>query len=106
MENARSRQPLIPATVVFPDDWISGYEQGIIVTGFPRNVVSVSVRIGSIDFDGPPEGHHTRYEAAGNLVGITIVSARRILDREGAITVTLPDRVLECRDLGDALTAV
>jgi uncharacterized protein YuzE len=59
----------------------------------------------AVDFDGSPEGHHTRYDAAGDLVGITIVNARYILDREGVITVTLPDRVLECRDLGDVLTA-
>jgi uncharacterized protein YuzE len=59
----------------------------------------------AVDFDGSPEGHHTRYDSAGKLVGITIVNARYILDLEGVITVTLPDRVLECRDLGDVLTA-
>ena len=59
----------------------------------------------AVDFDGSPEGHHTRYDSAGKLVGITIVNARYILDLEGVITVTLPDRVLECRDLGDILTA-
>ncbi len=58
----------------------------------------MSIRIGSIDFDGSPEGHHTRYDATGTLVGITIVNARYILELEGAITVTLPDRVLECRE--------
>jgi uncharacterized protein YuzE len=59
----------------------------------------------AVDFDGSPEGHHTRYDAAGNLIGIMIVNARLILDLEGAITVTLPDRVLAARDLGDVLTA-
>ncbi len=59
----------------------------------------------AVDFDGSPEGHHTRFDAAGNLVGITIVNARYILDLEGVITVTLPDRVLECGDLGDVLSA-
>ena len=57
----------------------------------------------AVDFDGSPEGHHTRYDAAGELVGITIVNARRILERDGVIVITLPDRRLETRDLGDAL---
>ena len=80
----------------------------------------MSIRIGNIDFEsatydaggdvlylhnGSPEGHHTRFDAAGTLVGITIVNARYILDLEGVITVTLPDRVLNARDLGDVLTA-
>ena len=65
----------------------------------------MSVRIGNIDFDGSPEGHHTRYDATGNLVGITIVNARYLLERDGMITVTLPDRVLTARDLGDVLSA-
>ena len=59
----------------------------------------------AVDFDGSPEGHHTRYDAAGNLVGITIVNARYLLERDGVIVVTLPDRVLTARDLGDILTA-
>ena len=59
----------------------------------------------AVDFDGSPEGHHTRYDATGNLVGITIVNARYLLERDGMITVTLPDRVLTARDLGDVLSA-
>ena len=59
----------------------------------------------AVEFDACPEGHHTRYDATGKLVGITIVNARYILEEDGVIMVTLPDRVLETRDLGDALTA-
>ena len=59
----------------------------------------------AVDVDGSPEGHHTRFDGTGTLVGITIVNARYILELEGVITVTLPDRVLECRDLGDVLSA-
>lgn len=58
----------------------------------------------AVEFDACPEGHHTRYDANGNLVGITILNARLILEEDGVITVTLPDRVLEARDLGDVLT--
>ena len=47
----------------------------------------------------------TRYDAEGNLVGITILNARLLLEGDGVITVTLADRVLAARDLGDILTA-
>ena len=57
----------------------------------------------AVDFDESPEGHHTRYNAAGELVGITIVNARRILDEDGVIVITLPGRRLETSDLGNAL---
>ena len=59
----------------------------------------------AVDFDACPEGHHTRYDAQGNLVGITTLNARLLLEEDGVITVTLPDRVLATRDLGDVLTA-
>ena len=59
----------------------------------------------AVEFDACPEGHHTRFDASGKLVGITIVNARRILREDGVLVVTLPDRVLETRDLGDVLTA-
>jgi hypothetical protein len=62
-------------------------------------------RFGEIEFDACPEGHHTRYDAEGNLVGITILNARLLLEGDGVITVTLADRVLAARDLGDILTA-
>ena len=44
----------------------------------------------AVDFDKSPEGHALRYDAAGRLVGLTIVGARRLLEQEGRITVTLP----------------
>jgi uncharacterized protein YuzE len=37
-----------------------------------------------------PEGHALRYAPGGELVGITIVNARRLLDENGAIRITLP----------------
>ena len=54
--------------------------------------------------DQSPEGHYLRFDEDGALFGITIVNARRIFEREGKITVTLPERRLETSDLGDALT--
>ena len=57
------------------------------------------------DFDASPEGHHTRYDAGGKLVGLTILNARLILEEDGKIVVTLPGRRLETTDLGDVLAA-
>jgi uncharacterized protein YuzE len=47
----------------------------------------------AVDFDETPEGHAVRYGAGGELVGITIVNARRLLDESGAITITLPETI-------------
>jgi hypothetical protein len=33
------------------------------------------------------------------------VNARRILEREGKVTITLPERQVEATDLGDVLAA-
>ena len=59
----------------------------------------------AVDFDESPEGHHIRFGSDGKLVGITIVNARWLLEQDGKIVVTLPDRRLETSDLGDALAA-
>jgi YD repeat-containing protein len=42
----------------------------------------------AVDFDESPEGHALRYDATDRLVGITIVNAKRLLDRDGRVTVT------------------
>jgi uncharacterized protein YuzE len=42
------------------------------------------------DFDESPEGHALRYDSGGRLVGVTLVHARRLLERDGWITITLP----------------
>jgi uncharacterized protein YuzE len=34
----------------------------------------------AVDWDESPEGHHLRFGADGQLVGITIVNARWLLD--------------------------
>ena len=59
----------------------------------------------AVDFDGTPEGHATRYGPDGALVGLTIVNARRLLDEDGVIAITLPEQRVEATDLGDALAA-
>jgi uncharacterized protein YuzE len=55
------------------------------------------------DSDASPEGHYLRFDADGALMGITIVHARWILEREGKLTITLRERRIETSDLGDAL---
>ena len=57
----------------------------------------------AVDWDESPEGHHLRFGADGKLVGITIVNARWLLDEDGVIVITLPERRIEARDLGDVL---
>src|SRR5262245_24060140 len=42
------------------------------------------------DAEETPEGHAVRYDAAGRIIGLTLINARWLLDREGAIAVTLP----------------
>lgn len=41
------------------------------------------------DAEETPEGHALRYDAAGRIIGLTLVNARWLLEHEGAITVTL-----------------
>jgi uncharacterized protein YuzE len=59
----------------------------------------------AVDFDGTPEGHHTRYGPDGSLVGLTIVNARWLLEQEGEIVLTLREQKVHATDLGDVLAA-
>ena len=40
-----------------------------------------------------PEGHVVRYDEGGQVVGLTIINARWLLERDGALAVTVPERV-------------
>ena len=60
----------------------------------------------AIDWDESPEGHGLRLGPNDELIGITIVNARWLLEHDGKIVITLPDgRRLETADLGPALAA-
>jgi uncharacterized protein YuzE len=60
----------------------------------------------AVDFDESPEGHAIRFDAAGRLVGVTIVGARRLLDSGQPLVVTVPARMeVDAADLAGALTA-
>ena len=47
----------------------------------------------AVDFDESPEGHALRYDSGGQLVGMTIVGARRLLEDAKPIVVTIPEQV-------------
>lgn len=42
---------------------------------------------------GTPEGHAVRYDENDRVIGITIVNAKLLSERDGTITVTVPDRI-------------
>lgn len=61
----------------------------------------------AVDFDASVEGHAMRFDKAGEVVGLTIVNARWLLDNEGAVTVTppAPSERIEAAELAPVLTA-
>jgi uncharacterized protein YuzE len=51
-----------------------------------------------------PEGHGVRYDADGGVIGVTIINARWLLERDGHLTITLPHAVrVEAGELAAAL---
>lgn len=56
-----------------------------------------------------PEGHAIRLDEAGEIIGITVVNAKWLVERDGQITVTVPESPerLEApaEDLAPALAA-
>jgi uncharacterized protein YuzE len=60
---------------------------------------------GAVDFDESSEGHHLRFDRSGELVGLTIVNAKLLLERDGKIVITVRERLEIGPDaLGAALT--
>jgi len=56
--------------------------------------------------DASPEGHYLQFGEHGELIAITIVNVRRLMDQEGKVVVTLPDGSrLESAALGHVLEA-
>jgi uncharacterized protein YuzE len=55
-----------------------------------------------------PEGHLLRFTPGSQeIVGLTILGARHILDRDGNLTITIPEAVeTSADDLAPALAAV
>jgi uncharacterized protein YuzE len=42
---------------------------------------------------GTPEGHNVRYDDHGEVIGLTLVNAKWLLERDGELQVTIPNRV-------------
>jgi uncharacterized protein YuzE len=55
-----------------------------------------------------PEGHVLRYApGTQTIVGLTVLGARQLLDRDGNLTVTIPESIeASAHDLAPALAAV
>jgi uncharacterized protein YuzE len=52
-----------------------------------------------------PEGHGVRYDDSGEVIAVTIINARRIIDHDGYLTITLPHSVrVEAGELAAALS--
>ncbi len=61
----------------------------------------------AVDFEESPEGHALRFDAEGRLVGVTIVNAKSLIDRDGEIAITVPEVVHVGSDtVGPALAGV
>jgi uncharacterized protein YuzE len=53
-----------------------------------------------------PEGHAVRLDDAGEVIGLTIVNAKWLLDRDDKLVVTIPERIESPRaDVEPALSA-
>ncbi len=53
-----------------------------------------------------PEGHVLRFDAGGEVIGLTIINAKWLLERDHAINVTVPEHVAVGPDaLAEALAA-
>ncbi len=59
----------------------------------------------AVEFDESAEGHALRYDADGRLVGITIIGASELLERDSEIVVTPPQLRVERDDLAAVLAA-
>jgi uncharacterized protein YuzE len=58
------------------------------------------------DTFGTPEGHAVRLDESGEVVGITIVNAKWLLERDGKIMITVPNLIeTNADDLAAALAA-
>jgi len=47
----------------------------------------------AVEFDETPEGHAVRFDTDGRIIGITIVNARTLVERDGAIRITLRETI-------------
>lgn len=59
----------------------------------------------AVDFDESSERRALRFDPAGNLVGVTESNAKRLLERDGELKVTIPEVLrVGAEQLAPALT--
>jgi hypothetical protein len=67
---------------------------------------AMSVTIADITFDETPEGHALRFDGEVNLVGITLIRPKHLLEEGGGLRITLPvPSDVSARELTPALSA-
>lgn len=44
----------------------------------------------AVEFDETPERHALRFDRDGELVGLTLVRPKRLLERDGELRITMP----------------
>jgi len=60
----------------------------------------------AVEFDASPEGYALLFNAGGELIGVTIVRPRWLLNHEGEIKITVPEQIhLTPAAVADALAA-
>lgn len=57
----------------------------------------------AVDYDASDEGHGVRLDAGGQVIGLTIVNARWLIDHDGAVVVTLAPQRAVADDLARVL---
>lgn len=62
------------------------------------------------DYQGPParayaspEGHAVEYDGSDNVIALTLVNVRWLLDRDGELTITWPAGHVQADELAAAL---
>jgi len=66
----------------------------------------IGKRQAAADSEATPEGHVLRFNDRGEVIGLTIINAKWLLQRDHVINVTVPEHVAVSPDaLSEALTA-
>jgi uncharacterized protein YuzE len=72
----------------------------------PRLYLHVGEPQAAAEREETPEQHIVRFDQDGQVIGLTIIDAKWLLDRDGAIAVTLPElQRVDAEELEPALRA-
>ncbi len=68
-------------------DQVSYDEQGDVL------YLHIGQREAAADSEQTPEGHVLRFDAAGQIIRLTLINAKWLLERDRGVVVTLPEQV-------------